>query len=247
MIKLKIISSSSKGNCYILSNKDTSIMLDCGSRKIINEDIKNIAGVLLSHSHLDHIGLVPKIKDYYNYKFYGNKSTIDILPVIDEQKKIVESGKLFEIGSFSIIAFDLEHDVDNYGYLIKDNISGYKLVYITDTGSINYKFKDIDCFLIESNCDEDMLSYDDFKEVRLYNTHLSMQQTAKFLKDNVNHNTKHCILCHISSSEENYKKHEKYVKKELNKKQIKVIAINPKMEKSKEIILKKELNQFCFD
>ena len=30
MLSLQILGSSSKGNCYILENNDTKIMLDCG-------------------------------------------------------------------------------------------------------------------------------------------------------------------------------------------------------------------------
>lgn len=53
MLKVEILGSGSKGNCYILSNKDTSIMLDCGSRKILKYDkIGKIAGILLTHQHL---------------------------------------------------------------------------------------------------------------------------------------------------------------------------------------------------
>ena len=120
---------------------------------------------------------------------------------------------IFSIETFNIIPFELHHDVKCYGYLIKDTISNSKILYITDTGEINYDFNDVDYFLIESNCDEEELTYEDYKEVRLYDTHLSMQQTSQFLKNNANYNTKKIILCHISSSEENYLKHKEYVEK----------------------------------
>lgn len=143
--------------------------------------------------------------------------------------------------------FELVHDVTNYGYLIKDNISNAKILYITDTGAIPYEFKDIDYFLIESNCIESELTYEDYKETRLYDTHLSVEQTAKFLKENVNHNTKKIILCHISSSEENYLKHQEYIKKELNNQNIEVMALDPHMKEPKTIVLKEDIQGFDFD
>ena len=41
MLKLKVLGSSSKGNCYLLENNDTKILLDCGVdyRKIVDKTI----------------------------------------------------------------------------------------------------------------------------------------------------------------------------------------------------------------
>lgn len=53
MLKMYCYGSSSKGNCFILENNKTSIMLDCGVKNIENKiNIKSIAGILLSHQHL---------------------------------------------------------------------------------------------------------------------------------------------------------------------------------------------------
>lgn len=248
MLKLTIFGSSSKGNCYLLENNKTKIMLDCGIKKLQDKvDIESINGILLSHAHSDHTKGVIDIKDYYQGKFYSNKETLDSLPIIDLYKQEIKSGVLFSIGTFNIIAFDLMHDVPCYGYLIKDTISNAKILYITDTGMINYKFKDVDYYIIESNCDENDLTYEDYKEVRLYDTHLSMQQTGDFLFKNVNYNTKGIILCHISSSEENYMKHQEYIEKCLNNNAIVVMALDPHLDKPQTIILKEDIKGFDFD
>lgn len=247
MLKLKIIGSSSKGNCYILQSDTTSIMLDCGCKKVINEDLNKIDGIVLSHVHLDHTGAIPKIKDFYQGKYYANKDTLDVLPVLDKDKIEVMANEKFNIKDFSLVPFELIHDATCFGFLIKDNISKCKFLYITDTGMVDYQFKDIDFFLIESNCDEDLLTYEDFKETRLYDTHLSLQQTSNFLNNNVNHNTKKVLLCHISQSEMDYMKHARYVLANLKNKNTEVLAINPKLEKSLEIVLKQDIEGFEFD
>lgn len=247
MLSLKIIGSSSKGNCYILKSNTTSIMLDCGCKKIIDEDLTDIDGIVLTHRHLDHIGAIPKIKDLYKNKYYANKDTLDVLPILNKDKIEVVSGEKFQIKDFSLVPFELLHDVPCYGYLIKDNISKCKFLYVTDTGLIDYEFRDIDFFLVESNCDEELLTYDDYKEIRLYDTHLSMQQVATFLGKNVNHNTKKIILGHISRNEKDYKKHERYVLGTLGGKNTEVLAINPNLEKTAEIVLKQDLEGFDFD
>lgn len=197
---------------------------------------------------LDHCGGVKDLKNYYKGKYYSHKDVLDILPVIDEYKVEIKENERFDIKSLSIIPFSLVHDVPNMGFLIKDNVSGYKMLYVTDTGAIDHlSFKDIDCFLCESNCDEDMLDYEDFKEVRLYDTHLSMQQTSDFLLNNANHNTKHCILCHISSSEEDYIKHQKYVSSKMSINNVEIIAINPHLKEPLEIVLKEDIGGFDFE
>lgn len=248
MIKITSYGSSSKGNCYLLETDNSSIILDLG---VFNEDllkhIKKIKGVVLTHQHQDHCKGVRELKNYYKGKYYSNKETLQILPVIDELKEIVNDGQPFYIDNFVIVPFELVHDVKCYGYLIKDTISNFKILYATDTGAIDHlRFKDIDCFLIESNCDEDLLTYEDFKEIRVYETHLSMQQTGVFLENNVNHNTKKCILCHISNGEENYLKHKEYIEKHLGENNIEIIALDPHNKEPYEIILKEEID-ICFD
>ena len=248
MLTLEIYGSSSKGNCYVLDNGKNKIMLDCGVKKLNEKtDLNTINGVILTHLHSDHTKGVKDIKDLYKGNYYGNKETLDILPIIDGFKAPICENQKFYIGSFAIVPFELEHDVKCFGYLIKDTISNTKILYITDTGMINYSFKDIDYFLIESNCDENDLTYDDYKEVRLYNTHLSCQQTLDFLQGNTNYNTKKVILCHISSNEENYLKHQEFIKNGLSNENIEVLALDPHMKTPITIELKKDLEGFDFN
>ena len=247
MLKLNVYGSSSKGNCYFLTNGNDTLCLDLGVKKLDNLDWNNVSGIIITHVHNDHCGGIKDIKNYYKGKYYSNKETLDKIPIIDEYKQEVIGGEKFSIGTFDIVAFDLYHDVKCYGYLIKDTISNTKILYITDTGHINYKFKDIYYFLIESNNVESELTFEDYKEVRLYDTHLSMEQTSRFLKENINHNTKKIILCHISHGEQNYIRHQDYVKEQLENEDIEVIALDPHLKNKREIILKEDIGGFDFD
>lgn len=55
MLMLKVIGSSSKGNCYIFETNNSSLMLDCGILKLIEKidikDIPKIKGILITHQH----------------------------------------------------------------------------------------------------------------------------------------------------------------------------------------------------
>lgn len=56
-MKLTIVGTGSKGNCYILSNEKESLVIEVGVsyKKILrglNYNVKDVVGVVISHSHL---------------------------------------------------------------------------------------------------------------------------------------------------------------------------------------------------
>lgn len=54
MLALKILGSSSRGNCFVLNDNSEQLMLDCGLsyNKIYNNfDKEKLLGVLISHQH----------------------------------------------------------------------------------------------------------------------------------------------------------------------------------------------------
>lgn len=249
MLKLKILGSSSKGNCFVLYDNDNNLIIDCGCKNTIEKvDITKTMGILISHCHLDHCRDVRNIKEVYNDKFYSNKETLDTLPIIDSQKCITEYKVPFEINQFKIVPFKVYHDVPNNGYLIKHMPSGMKTLYIIDTSSVsNLHFKDIDVFIIEANHSYEWLLEKNELDVKDYRTygnqgHLAVEDTIEFLLNNINHNTKKIILTHIASSCEEYLETKEKVELAINNKSIEVIAIDPHLKETLEIILKEDIN-----
>jgi phosphoribosyl 1,2-cyclic phosphodiesterase len=56
-MKLKVLSSGSQGNCYLLETNTETLILDCGipikDIKIgLDFDLRRVSGVLVTHSHL---------------------------------------------------------------------------------------------------------------------------------------------------------------------------------------------------
>lgn len=249
MLKLRILGSSSHGNCFVLYDNEENLIIDCGCKNTIEKvDITKTMGILISHLHTDHCRDVRNIKDVYNYKFYSNKDTLDTLPILDNQKYITEYGKPFEINQFKIMPFSVYHDVPNNGYLVKHIPSGMKILYIIDTSSVtNLKFSDVDIFIIEANHSWEWLEQKEEPDIKDYRTygnegHLSVEDTIEFLLNNVNHNTKKIILTHISSSCENYLEMKEKVESAINNKKIEVIAIDPHLKEPLEVVLKEDIN-----
>lgn len=56
-MKLKILASGSKGNCYVLESPTGSLLIECGLpwweiQKGLNFNLKEVVGALISHEHL---------------------------------------------------------------------------------------------------------------------------------------------------------------------------------------------------
>ncbi len=254
---LTSLSSSSQGNIHILENEDTVLLLDCGIKfnrvgSILNS--KYINGVLITHEHGDHVGGCESLSLNKNTYFYGTKETLDRVNVPDFMKKAVEPFKTFRIGTFKIVPFEVKHDaVRPVNYLIKDDISGAQLLYITDTGYIdNLIFKDIDYFLIECNFDEEwyqkeeLTRTEEIKSKRLLsmNGHLSIQKTIRVLTNSVNHNTKKIILCHISSGFEDYLEFQNRIQELFPKQEVIALQQGIFLDRTIKLFKKKDVMEF---
>jgi len=82
------------GSSYIVKDDDFTIMVDCGmfqgkrdlkERNLINRvyDPPKIDALLLTHAHIDHSGLIPKlVKDGFYGNVYSTKATADLCAVM---------------------------------------------------------------------------------------------------------------------------------------------------------------------
>jgi metallo-beta-lactamase family protein len=81
------------GSSYLLENQDARVLVDCGlyqERKYqkrnwqpLQFDPKSIDAVFLTHAHLDHCGLLPKlVREGYGGKIYCTEATAEIAEII---------------------------------------------------------------------------------------------------------------------------------------------------------------------
>jgi len=215
MVNIKTLSSGSKGNAYLLEDEHSSLLLECGInfRNIqIATDFKasEIVGCLLTHEHKDHSkGLKDVLKN--GIDVYASKGTIEAEKITHHRLKSIQARKQFNIGNWTILPFEVEHDAkEPFGYLIANGTE--KVLFATDTYYVRFKFKGLTHIMIECNYSLDILN-DNIEsgrvsailKRRLMKSHFSLENVIEFLKANDLSQLKEVHLLHLSdnNSDEN--------------------------------------------
>lgn len=86
-----------------------------------------------------------------------------------------------------------------YGFLITHSEMG-KMLYITDTELIKWRFKDINHILLGVNYDKDLVDKDNDPKTRhVFRGHLSIDTACDFVKASYSDSLQNVIMCHLSS------------------------------------------------
>lgn len=203
-MRYHILASGSKGNCCIVENQDTRLVIDCGmTQKYIKEqfikqgiELQSLNACLVTHTHSDHISA---LKLFQSLPIYAEEK----LEVFSQ--RFIHENECFQIGSISIETIRLSHDVKCLGFILSD--AQHKLVYVTDTGyfkEIHYdKIRNADYYIFESNHDISMLVRSQRPEyvknrIRSCEGHLCNEDCANHLVNCIGENTKEIVLAHLS-------------------------------------------------
>ena len=213
-MKIKTLSSGSKGNCSIVLCDNTNIIIDMGIsyltlKRSLEENslsFDTFAGILITHNHKDHTSGLASVIKHTNLPVFIPQEMYDSIKEYVPYDKCIFIEDKDKINDVKIELIHTSHDAPySVGYIIEYN--NKSLVYVTDTGYINRKYLNKmvgkDLYLIESNHDEIMLMdgpYPRFLKERVISDkgHLSNKTTATYLKKIVKDNTKNIILAHLS-------------------------------------------------
>lgn len=203
MMKLKCIASGSSGNCYTLtSNSGETLILDCGIpikeiKKGLNWNVKDVVGVLCTHQHLDHS---KSVKDF-------EAMGIPVFAPYRSLKPMIIGDYRLKVQAFDLTTVDGRWTHTNadgsecpcYGFLITHPEMG-KMLYITDTELIKWRFKDINHILLGVNYDKDLVDKDNDPKTRhVFRGHLSIGTACDFVKANYSDSLQNVIMCHLSA------------------------------------------------
>lgn len=211
MIDIQTLATGSSGNCYFITDGVTPILLECGIgyrdiQKALNFRTSNIAGVLVTHEHKDHSKAVQEVANR-GLDIYMSTGTKDAIGINHHRIKAVENKKPFQLGTWTILPFDTEHDTaEPFGFLLA-SINGGKLLFLTDTYYCRYKFQGLTHIMIECNYSYKILSENVnsgrvpmFLKKRVMQSHFSLENVIEFLKANDLSKIQEIHLLHLSDS-----------------------------------------------
>ena len=204
-MRLKCLGSSSAGNCYLLtSNSGETLILDCGIpikdiKKGLNWNIRNVVACIVSHVHSDHS---KSVKDFEDMG----------IPVCKPYEALLMNQFLansyFTVRTFDLTTLDGRWTHANadgsecpcYGFLITHPEMG-RMLYITDTNLIKWRFKSINHILLGVNYDKDLIDNEDSAKVNhVYRGHMSIDTACDFVKANNSKDLQNVIMCHLSKN-----------------------------------------------
>lgn len=210
---INVLGSSSKGNCYIVSDGVTKLLLDCGVpiRQILSGiDFKpdSVAGCFVTHSHGDHVKSARDLQ-FRGIKVYASGGCAEAAGLSGTVR--AESLKMLTIGTFRVLPFDIQHDApEPLGFLLKSTITGEKLLYFTDTYYLKYRFAGITHILCEANYGLDILRRRvECGEVpkmladRVISSHMSIDHLEQFFRACDLSKLRKVWLCHLSDGNSN--------------------------------------------
>ena len=160
-MKIKVIGSSVDGNpCQFAASYliNDFISIDAGSIGFMSVAAqKRIKHVLISHSHLDHIGSLPifidnvyepgpdcvfvygrpSVVECLQQDFFNERVWPDVMRLSREESPFVkfvalENAKPIELDGITVTPVDLDHVVPTFGFIIDDGESAFAVV--SDTG-----------------------------------------------------------------------------------------------------------------
>lgn len=212
-MNIKTLATGSTGNCYLIDDGETQLLIELGIQfkriqKALNYQVSKVAAVLISHSHQDHCKGVQGALDA-SVDVYMSKTTKQEIGIEHNRIRLYQNKKQFRIGTFTILPFDVKHDVENHGFLIQSD-NGSKLLFATDTYYVKYRFNGLTHLMIECNYSRKILDENiengrihEFLGNRIIGSHFSLENVLEFLKANDLSKVQEIHLLHLSDSNSN--------------------------------------------
>lgn len=201
------LASSSRGNCYVASDGETAILLECGIsfrriKKELGFDLSTIRGCLVSHEHKDHAkSVMDMIKS--GIEVFASEGTAEALDCALITP--VEAGAQFRVGSLEIMPFRTWHDAkEPLGFLIYSRQDGERLVFATDTVNLGHTFPGVNLLALEANYDKDILDrcerMPEKVRHRVTNSHMEIQTLCRYLRTLDLSECRALYLLHLSNA-----------------------------------------------
>lgn len=219
MLSLTTLASGSSGNCLLLSDGVTHLLLDAGisARRIVRSlrsfglEASDLSGVLVTHEHVDHISGLQTLTKQYALPVYTSFGTGRQLcyriAAMEDVLRPFDPGDQFTVGSLEITSFATPHDTPaSVGFTVSDG--SRRAAVVTDLGMVTEEVcRKVDgCHLlvVETNHDPEWVAsgpYPPFLKARILGDHghLSNAAGAALACMAVSKNARTVVLAHLSA------------------------------------------------
>lgn len=221
-MKLKVISSGSVGNSYLLENENTALLIECGVKfsqikEAADFNLLKIVGCIVTHEHLDHSKSLNQVSKA-GIPIATSAGTYKSLKISSDLRDFTLShaSSVWISESWKVSALKVEHDASEpLAFLIEHEDCG-RVLFITDTYIFKYNVPNVDHLIIEANYDEEIVKEiqnkkgSDYVNSRRYHTHMSFQTALTTIEKMDRSRMKNIVLIHLSDqvSDENKFKEE---------------------------------------
>jgi phosphoribosyl 1,2-cyclic phosphodiesterase len=171
-------------------------------REALNFKTSDIAGIIASHGHGDHLGHAKEAMKA-GIDVYCGQQAADMQRLEGYLLHIIKAGDCFNIGTWAIRVFEAVHDVETFGLLLASGDE--RLLYLTDSQYSEYRFSGLTHIMVEANYCPDVLSENvasgaahNFVARRTRRGHMSIDTVLGLLRAN---DLRHCRaiwLLHLS-------------------------------------------------
>lgn len=208
-MELKVLGSSSSGNCYILDNGNEALILEAGVafakvKKALGFNIRKVAGCLITHQHNDHAKYIRNVVEC--------GITTLALPEVWTAKQIqssravaIQPYKGYKLGRFKVLPFPACHDVPCVGYHIIHPDCG-RVLFLTDSCDCLQIFPKLNHLLIECNYTTFNLleavnkGYTLKSQIeRLPNSHMELDTCKRVIREHDLTDVQEIVLLHLSA------------------------------------------------
>ena len=217
-MRIRTLASSSSGNCTLVSQDDTHILIDCGiSMRRVTEALRaldltpgDLSGIVMTHAHADHICGLKMMAKYHAARVFATRITGEILceatPELEKCMTLFDASGAIRIGPLEIRSFRTMHDApESVGYRIEGG--GKSLLFATDLGCVTREVAEaargVDMAVIEANHDVELLRTGPYpyplkRRILSDRGHLSNDASAALARAIADGGARRIVLAHLS-------------------------------------------------
>lgn len=241
MLTVTPLFSGSRGNSTLIRTDKTAILLDagygfraiCQKLKELGVSPQQIAAVVVTHEHSDHVSALPTWSKHFRTKVFAPPLVSTFL-MMQSVYNVEEAEGTFQVEDVTVDVYKCSHDARNcfgYRFTAKDK----SVAAVTDTGEASPELvpflSQCQTVLLESNHDLDMLWNGDYpfylkNRINSKYGHLSNTQAAEVLSKLIGSKVQNVVLAHLSQQnntkqaairtvQEMYEQHEVQVGKDV--------------------------------